>query len=254
VLGPAIVGGIGRGRCPVCGPFPAEPLKLGERRGRHEMLFDAPSPGNVLSGNAQHLAFCPGTVVRQPEMHDPVLDDTSPVRSLAHLRSVSPEQPILTAIEPIASHCEVGSPACSSTIRPARSRTSGAYRTDDLCSSIAPSPQGSEPPANPARFRIVFLTPLETASRAAENWMFGVLEVLCRARRCDGRGWLLLPVLSGRAPQPVSRCFPASAQRPGKHKTAPKDRSKLLVFLIKFGAGEGIRTPDPNLGKVVLYP
>jgi len=22
----------------------------------------------------------------------------------------------------------------------------------------------------------------------------------------------------------------------------------------KFGAGEGIRTPDPNLGKVVLYP
>jgi len=22
----------------------------------------------------------------------------------------------------------------------------------------------------------------------------------------------------------------------------------------KIGAGEGIRTPDPNLGKVVLYP
>ncbi len=27
-----------------------------------------------------------------------------------------------------------------------------------------------------------------------------------------------------------------------------------LIFLKKFGAGEGIRTLDPNLGKVVLYP
>ena len=27
-----------------------------------------------------------------------------------------------------------------------------------------------------------------------------------------------------------------------------------VEFNRKFGAGEGIRTPDPNLGKVVLYP
>jgi hypothetical protein len=27
-----------------------------------------------------------------------------------------------------------------------------------------------------------------------------------------------------------------------------------LIFLRKLGAGEGIRTLDPNLGKVVLYP
>ena len=26
-----------------------------------------------------------------------------------------------------------------------------------------------------------------------------------------------------------------------------------LIFLRKIGAGEGIRTLDPNLGKVVLY-
>jgi hypothetical protein len=26
-----------------------------------------------------------------------------------------------------------------------------------------------------------------------------------------------------------------------------------LIFLIKIGAGEGVRTLDPNLGKVVLY-
>ena len=30
--------------------------------------------------------------------------------------------------------------------------------------------------------------------------------------------------------------------------------AKSLFFLEKFGAGEGIRTLDPNLGKVVLYP
>ena len=30
--------------------------------------------------------------------------------------------------------------------------------------------------------------------------------------------------------------------------------SKSLILFRKFGAGEGIRTLDPNLGKVVLYP
>ena len=56
----------------------------------------------------------------------------------------------------------------------------------------------------------------------------------------------------------ASCCFPhaspVSSIRLGKQKTAPKGRSKQLIFLRKFGAGEGIRTLDPNLGKVVLYP
>ena len=39
-----------------------------------------------------------------------------------------------------------------------------------------------------------------------------------------------------------------------KQKTAPKDRLNRFNFLKKTGAGEGIRTLDPNLGKVVLYP
>ena len=30
--------------------------------------------------------------------------------------------------------------------------------------------------------------------------------------------------------------------------------AKSLIFWEKTGAGEGIRTLDPNLGKVVLYP
>ncbi len=41
-------------------------------------------------------------------------------------------------------------------------------------------------------------------------------------------------------------------------KTKPTLRSqprcKRVIFSKKTGAGEGIRTLDPNLGKVVLYP
>ena len=49
-------------------------------------------------------------------------------------------------------------------------------------------------------------------------------------------------------------CFPGFVERSGEAKNAPKGRSKRLISLRKFGAGEGIRTLDPNLGKVVLYP
>ena len=67
-----------------------------------------------------------------------------------------------------------------------------------------------------------------------------------------------MPKLAARPLQTASCCFPhASPVLPsgtGKQKTAPEDRSKELISLKKFGAGEGIRTLDPNLGKVVLYP
>ena len=39
-----------------------------------------------------------------------------------------------------------------------------------------------------------------------------------------------------------------------KQKRPRRAASKSLIFLKKTGAGEGIRTLDPNLGKVVLYP
>ena len=56
----------------------------------------------------------------------------------------------------------------------------------------------------------------------------------------------------------ASICFPpaspADALEAGKQKTTPKDRSDSLIWLKKIGAGEGIRTLDPDLGKVVLYP
>ncbi len=49
-------------------------------------------------------------------------------------------------------------------------------------------------------------------------------------------------------------CFPDFAEWGGEAKNGPKDRLKRLIPLRKSGAGEGIRTLDPNLGKVVLYP
>src|SRR5690349_19215628 len=58
--------------------------------------------------------------------------------------------------------------------------------------------------------------------------------------------------------RPSSCCFPhASPVAPsgaGKQKLASEGRPKQRISLRKFGAGEGIRTLDPNLGKVVLYP
>jgi hypothetical protein len=67
-----------------------------------------------------------------------------------------------------------------------------------------------------------------------------------------------MPKVAARPLRPVSYCFPhaspVSPNRAGKQKTAPRGRSKQLFSLRKSGAGEGIRTLDPNLGKVVLYP
>jgi hypothetical protein len=74
----------------------------------------------------------------------------------------------------------------------------------------------------------------------------------------DSFGALPMPKAAVRPLGHASCCFPHASPVPqtraGKQKTAPKDRSKPLISLEKFGAGEGIRTLDPNLGKVVLYP
>ena len=54
------------------------------------------------------------------------------------------------------------------------------------------------------------------------------------------------------------RCFPpaspALAPGAGKQKRPRRAAFICLILRRKFGAGEGIRTLDPNLGKVVLYP
>ena len=68
-----------------------------------------------------------------------------------------------------------------------------------------------------------------------------------------GVGVQAVPHLAARPPRPASGGFPSAsptmAWRLGKKKAAPEDRSNLLRFFRKPGAGEGIRTLDPNLGK-----
>ena len=56
------------------------------------------------------------------------------------------------------------------------------------------------------------------------------------------------------APSCFPHASPSSRPMAGKQKTVPRDHAKSLILLRKSGAGEGIRTLDPNLGKVVLYP
>ena len=74
--------------------------------------------------------------------------------------------------------------------------------------------------------------------------------------RADRREMTVSPVpnAAGRILRHDPGCFPSASptrtQRPGKQKTAPKDRFNTLILLRKYGAGEGIRTLDPNLGKV----
>ncbi len=66
------------------------------------------------------------------------------------------------------------------------------------------------------------------------------------------------PLHPGRAAESPLRfafgCFPpaspAFVPEAGKQKTTPKDPSQRLICLKKNGAGEGIRTLDPDLGKV----
>ena len=55
----------------------------------------------------------------------------------------------------------------------------------------------------------------------------------------------------------ASFCFPAASPflcgGEGKQAEAPKGQLNHFKLLENFGAGEEIRTLDPNLGKVVLY-
>jgi len=63
-----------------------------------------------------------------------------------------------------------------------------------------------------------------------------------------------MPPVSGSDREYAAVCFPpASPVSPleaGKQKTVPKDYFNRPIFQGKSGAGDGIRTHDPNLGKV----
>jgi hypothetical protein len=77
-----------------------------------------------------------------------------------------------------------------------------------------------------------------------------------RSKEADNIGFETLPVLTA-AESPLRYdicCFPPASPIPalwvGKQKTAPRGHSKSLMSFRKSGAGEGIRTLDPNLGNV----
>jgi hypothetical protein len=74
-----------------------------------------------------------------------------------------------------------------------------------------------------------------------------------RQARSERFCWASMPNAAGEPLDLASCCFPHASPvsyiEAGKRKTAPRDRSKPLISLRKSGAGEGIRTLDPNLGK-----
>ncbi len=49
-------------------------------------------------------------------------------------------------------------------------------------------------------------------------------------------------------------CFHGNLERPGKQEGSTRNIRNIMILFEKTGAGEEIRTLDPNLGKVVLYP
>jgi hypothetical protein len=82
---------------------------------------------------------------------------------------------------------------------------------------------------------------------------------LARSLGADGLAsfdTLRMPRMAVRPLRVPSCCFPhaspISPSEPGKQKAAPKGRTKQLISFRKFGAGEGIRTLDPNLGRMVF--
>ncbi len=83
------------------------------------------------------------------------------------------------------------------------------------------------------------------------GWDVPVTEPAGRAERHE-MAVSPVPNAAGLIPRHDAGCFPGASPLPtrwaGKQKTAPKDRFNALISFRKSGAGEGIRTLDPNLG------
>ena len=77
-------------------------------------------------------------------------------------------------------------------------------------------------------------------------------------RRAERRGLGESPIARCGTLEFASSCFPPASplceEGAGKQRAFHGTPFKTLKSLLIFGAGEGIRTLDPNLGKVVLYP
>jgi len=79
-----------------------------------------------------------------------------------------------------------------------------------------------------------------------------------KALTVSSEGWASpLTKTAARPPQSVFRCFPSASPsswtETGKQKVISNERPKSSSFFKKSGAGEGIRTLDPNLAKVINW-
>ena len=86
----------------------------------------------------------------------------------------------------------------------------------------------------------------------------GVESVVDWRMRVERKGRSESPTVRCSTLEFASSCFPPASplcdEGSGKQRVSRRTPSKTLKSLLIFGAGEGIRTLDPNLGKVVLYP
>ena len=77
-------------------------------------------------------------------------------------------------------------------------------------------------------------------------------------KRAERRGLRESPIVRCGTLEFASSCFPPASplckEGLGKQQAPRRALVRCLKSLLIFGAGEGIRTLDPNLGKVVLYP
>ena len=76
------------------------------------------------------------------------------------------------------------------------------------------------------------------------TWMAGT-----RPRMRGGRRHVTVSIHQGRPKAGAELALHSRLRVGGKNRPSIR-----LHYLRHFGAGEGIRTLDPNLGKVVLYP
>ncbi len=124
-----------------------------------------------------------------------------------------------------------------------------------FASASRPAPGKRPGKQSRSRFGVPGSTVEPKASLRSGAWL--PLRLVVQAENSDLRT-LLMPKAAGGPLLFAFCCFPpaspAFAAGSGKQKTVPRDCSKHLNLLMKVGAGEAIRTPDPNLGKVMLYP
>jgi hypothetical protein len=110
---------------------------------------------------------------------------------------------------------------------------------------------GHETAANRAAADTVFSRPIDARNSSREDYRI-MVEGFSRTRsrrlsrlpsRTPAESTLLL------APACFPPASPECALETGKQRRIPRTLSKQLIYSKKSGAGEGIRTLDPNLGK-----